>query len=182
MVEALGKKVERLLGYAFSVLDATKFTTWKMKLLLEFHLMVRIVEGTIYPVFLRFGPIWHEIRLPEGKGELLADPWYDSNHLLKSAFKAGYQPIIKPNKDRARGYWRRKARKLWNDPKIKLEERYRRRSIGEGCFGSLTNWLGDRLKSSLIATTITRIGARILAYLARIWIRMNFYCWMLMNF
>ena len=91
--------------------------------------------------------------------------------MIKHMFKAGYEPIVKPNKSRSSKFWRRKARKLWNKPKIKLEERYRRRAIGESCFGSLTNWLGDRLKTFLITSTITRIGARILAYLTRIYIR-----------
>jgi hypothetical protein len=40
-------------------------------------------------------------------------------------FKAGYLPLVKPNKGRGRKYWRRKARKLWNAPLIKLEQRYR---------------------------------------------------------
>jgi hypothetical protein len=116
----------------------------------------------------------------DGNGELLADAWYDNNLILKQMFKQGYLPIVKPNKGRGRKYYRRKASKIWNNPLIKLEERYRRRRIGEGIFGSLTNWLGDRLKTRLIASTITRIGARIIAYLARIYIRiiafiMNFW-------
>jgi hypothetical protein len=50
-------------------------------------------------------------------------------------------------------------------------DRYRLRGIGEGVFGSLTAWLGDRLKTWLKATAETRIAARIIAYLARIWLR-----------
>jgi hypothetical protein len=89
-------------------------------------------------------------------------------------------PIVKPNKGRGRKYWRQKARKLFNNLKIKAESRYRFRGIGESIFGSLKNWLGDKLKTSLIASSITRIGARIIAYLIRIYIRiiafvMNFW-------
>jgi hypothetical protein len=94
-------------------------------------------------------------------------------------FKAGYLPIVKPNRGRGRKFWRKKARKLWNNPKIKLEARYRRRGTGESIFGSLKNWVGDRLKTTLIASTITRMGARILAYLARIYIRITSF---IMNF
>jgi hypothetical protein len=74
-----------------------------------------------------------QVFLTQGKGELLADAWYDNNLILKAMFKAGYLPTVKPNKGR----------------------------IGESIFGSLKNWLGDRVKTSLIASTITRIGARI---------------------
>jgi hypothetical protein len=94
-------------------------------------------------------------------------------------FKKGYLPVVKPNKGRVRKYYRRKARKIWNNPLIKLEDRYRLRGIGEGIFGSLTNWLGDRLKTRLLSTSITRIGARIIAYLARIYIIITYF---MMNF
>ena len=144
-------------------------------------MLVRKAGKTTYPAAIAFGSNFlAPLRaIVEGKGELLADAWYDNNLILKRMFKAGYQPIVKPNKGRGRKYWRRKARKLFNDPRIKLEGRYRRRGIGESCFGSLTNWLGDRLKTSLIASTITRIGARVIAYLARIYIRATF---LTMNF
>jgi hypothetical protein len=33
--------------------------------------------------------------------------------------------------------------------------------LGESIFGSLTNWLGDRIKTILISTTIIRMGVRI---------------------
>jgi len=94
-------------------------------------------------------------------------------------FSSGYLPIVKPNKGRGRKHWRRRARKLFNDPMVKLQQKYRRRGIGESVFGSLTNWLGERLKTTSIASTITRIGARIIAYLARIYIRITSF---IMNF
>jgi len=149
--------------------------------LVEFHLLVRKAKETVYPAAIAFGSSFlTPLRaLTQGKGELLADAWYDNNLILKAMFKAGYLPIVKPNKGRGRKYYRRKARKIWNNPKIKLEERYRCRGVGESIFGSLKNWLGDRLKTSLIASTITRIGARIIAYLARIYIRITSF---IMNF
>jgi hypothetical protein len=48
IVRALGRKVEQLLGYIFSILDSTKFTSWN-KTLIEFHLLVRKAEETVYP-------------------------------------------------------------------------------------------------------------------------------------
>lgn len=49
--------------------------------------------------------------------------------------KAGYTPIIKPNKERWKGYWRHKARKLWN-PVNRLN--YRNREEGRA---ALVHWL-----------------------------------------
>jgi hypothetical protein len=137
-------------------------------------LLVRKAKETIYPVAIAFGPSFlTPLRaLVKGNGELLADAWYDNNIILKQMFKAGYLPIVKPNKGRGRKYYRRKARKIWNNPLIKLEQRYRRRGIGESIFCSLKNWFGDRIKTKLI-------GARIIAYLARIYIRITSF---IMNF
>jgi hypothetical protein len=50
---------------------------------------------------------------------------------------------------------------------------YRQRGRGESCFGSLTNEFGDRLKTSRIDTSITRIGARVIAYLTKVYIRIR---------
>jgi hypothetical protein len=118
----------------------------------------------VYPVAIAFGSSFlTPLRaLVKGNEELLADAWYDNNLILKQVFEVGYLPIVKPNKGRGRKYWRGKARKLCNNLKTKLEERYRRRGISEGIFGSLKNWLGNGLKTSLISSTITRIGARII--------------------
>jgi hypothetical protein len=50
--------------------------------------------------------------LVKGNGELLSDAWYDNNIILKQMFKAGYLPLVKPNKGIDRKYYRRKVRKL----------------------------------------------------------------------
>jgi hypothetical protein len=147
LVKNLGNKIEKILDYAFSILDSTKFTSWN-KNLIEFHLLIRKSKENIYPVSIAFGS---EFLTPlraivNGKGELFIDSWYDNNLILKHIFKAGYLPIVKPNKSRNRKYWRRKARKIWNN----LKDRYKQRWIGESIFGSLTNWLGDRLKTILM--------------------------------
>ena len=180
LVKALGVRIEKLLDYCFSILDSTKFTSWN-KSLVEFHLLVRKARATIYPVALAFGSRFKDpLRaLAKGRGYLLADAWYDNNLTLKQIFKLGYKPIVKPNKQKGRGYWRRKARKIWNSFEIKLKQKYRLRSIGESLFGSLKNWLGDRLKTKSLASSITRIGARVIAYLARIYIRVTAF---IMNF
>jgi hypothetical protein len=109
--------------------------------LVEFHLLVRKAEETCYPVAVAFGSDFlTPLRaIVAGSKELLAGAWYDNNLILKQIFKAGYLPIVKPNKGRGRKYYRREARKIFNDPKIKLEQKYRRRGIGESIFGSLKN-------------------------------------------
>jgi len=171
LVKRIGIKIENLLGYIFSVIDSTDFTRWNRSNI-SFHLMNRISKQTVYPVSISFGDDADSIKemLMEGKKELYADSWYDQNKTFKALIENGYTPIIKPNKDRWKGYWRHKARKFWN-PINKLK--YRQRGRGESCFGSLTNEFGDRLKTSRIDTSITRIGARIIAYLTKIYIRIS---------
>jgi len=107
--------------------------------------------------------------LVPGKGELFADSWYDDNKALGIMFKSGYTPIVKPNRNRYHGYWRRKARRIFFKDIIK----YRRRGRGESIFGSLTNNYGDKIKTILKETTRTRISARIVNYLVKLFIRVK---------
>jgi len=51
--------------------------------------------------------------------------------------------------------------------------RYRQRGRGESIFGSLTNEFGDRLKTVLVETSITRIGCRFAIYLVKLCMRMK---------
>ncbi len=102
---------------------------------------------------------------------MLCDAWYDDNDSLGIMFKRVYQPIIKLNKERFRGYHRHKARKLYMNPIS--NQKYRQRGRGESLYGSLTDEFGDRLKTSRINTSITRIGARVISYLVKIYIRIN---------
>ena len=85
-------------------------------------------------------------------------------------FKHGYRPIVKPNKERWRGYYRKKARKLYNHPVGK--QKYRHRSRGESIFASLTNEFGDRLKSIKPNVSEIRIGCRVIAYQVKIVMRL----------
>ncbi|MEM7826722.1 MAG: transposase [Candidatus Aenigmatarchaeota archaeon] len=171
MVKTVGNRVQQLLGYLFSIVDATDFTLWN-KANIAFHLLSRIARATVYPVSVSFGDDACSIKemIVGGRKELYADSWYDQNKTFRAIIKQGYIPIIKPNKERSKGYWRNKARKFWN-PINKLK--YHNRGRGESCFGSLINWLGDRLKTSRIDTSITRIGARVIAYLVKIYMRIE---------
>jgi hypothetical protein len=67
--------------------------------------------------------------------------------------------------------------KIFNESLTRFQQKHRRRGQGESIFGALTNWLGDRLKTSLIVTTIARIGLRLIAYLTRIYIRITIFIW-----
>ena len=111
--------------------------------------------------------------MTEGKGDLLADRWYDDNDCFRIMFKSGYQPIVKPNKERWRGHWRKKAIKLYRHPIGK--QKYRQRGRGESIFGSLTDDYGDRLQTLRKDTSELRIGSRIIAYQVKILMRINFY-------
>jgi len=174
LIKKIGGRIAPLLAPIFIFLDSTKFTTWNKKQI-ELHVLAKTGKGVLLPVSVCFSGFLKRIAkkiFVRGNNEfLLADAWYDSNEIFRQAFKSSYLPLIKPNKDRLKGYWRRKARKLWN----KIENRifYRNRGIGESIFGSLTNWFGDRLKTRRIDTTITRIGARIIAYQVKVCMRLK---------
>ena len=183
MIEEIGRKIEELVDYRFSVLDSTKFTSWNINLT-EFHLLIRVNEETIYPSNILFGSETPERVskkiLVSGRGELLADSWYDDRKAIREMFKQGYNPVVKPNKKRFRGRYRKRARSLYNP--LEFKQRYRKRSIGESIFGSLTNWFGDRLKVSKEEVMRVRIGARIIGYLAKIYIRYSFLLLVFRNF
>ena len=174
LVEEAGVILEQHLAYGFSVIDSTKFTSW-IKNEVEIHVINRIAEGTVYPRSISFltnrvaAPV--EEALPRGEKNLYADAWYDVNDAMKVMFRRGYTPIICPHKERWKGHYRKKARKLYKNPINKLG--YRQRGRGESCFGSLTNAYGDRMKTSSIQSTKTRTVARILAYQVRLLIRVT---------
>lgn len=174
IVKAAGNKLEQLLGYIFSMIDATEFTLWN-KSNIEFHLFNHIASNTLYPIGVFFGNTAPSVAtagcLNKGSGHLYGDAWYDDNKSFRIMIKHGYDPVVKANKDRRRGYWRHRARKLWNNLPNRFA--YSNRGRGESVFGTLANWFGDRLKTSRIDTSITRIGARIVAYLVKIYMRIN---------
>ncbi|RLJ08578.1 MAG: hypothetical protein DRP13_02235 [Candidatus Aenigmatarchaeota archaeon] len=44
-----GKELEKILGYSFSVIDATSFPDWHNENT-GFHILIRVHEGSVYPV------------------------------------------------------------------------------------------------------------------------------------
>jgi hypothetical protein len=158
IVRTIAEEIEKSLGYDFSVIDATKFASWKNQGL-EFHTLNRITKGTVYPSSVYFGSVSPSKAvkhvLTEGDEDLLCDAWYDDNEALKVMFKRGYTPYVSPNTGRWRGRWRHKARRLYMHPLGR--QKYRQRGRGESPFGSLTNEFGDRLKTSRFDTSVTRM-------------------------
>ena len=183
VIMLIGQRLDVKIGYEFSVIDATKFTTWKNKTV-EYHLLTRIAKETVYPASVFFGSVNPSRAtgetLIEGNDDLLGDAWYDDNLAIKTMFQHGYNPIIKPNQNRSGGYWRRKARKLYSHPTGK--QKYRQRGRGESTFGSLTVEFGDRLKTIRNDTTMVRIGCRIIAYQLKIYVRNNIFYIVIMLF
>ena len=167
-----GAMLDRALSTLFTMVDSTKFTSWKIEEV-EFTLCNRIAQGTVYPIGISFEtkdvktPVGEAT--PEGTGNLYADAWYDANDALGVMFQKGYTPIVCPNKNRLRGHWRRKARKLYRQRKNRLG--YRQRGRGESPFGSLTNCYGDRLHARKKTVMQTRSAARTLSYQIKILIR-----------
>lgn len=171
IVLLIGSELEDIAGYNYSVMDSTKFSTWKSSER-EFHLFIRKHSDTVYPVSISFGSTSPSTAvngiLVDGGGHVFADKWYDDNKTFKVLIKAGYIPIIKPQRTRCSGYWRKKARKLYNYYTYRAH-----RGVVESPFGSLTNMFGDRLKTTRTHTTFVRIGSRVIAYMVRIYMRFN---------
>lgn len=171
-VRTIGSRLEEILGYDFSVIDATSFADWHNGNN-SFHLLNRVHKGTVYPVSMAmdtFDPLPNtRDTIVPGTGLFMGDKWYDVNGVFRTAYRNGYTPLISPQRGRGRGYWRRRARKVYNWEWRK----YRQRGRGESVFGSLTNAFGDRLHTRLKETTYTRSAARVIAYQVRILIRVN---------
>ncbi len=43
---------------------------------------------------------------------LLMDAHYDDNHAIGLCYTRGYLPVVRPNRKRLRGFWRRKSRTI----------------------------------------------------------------------
>lgn len=169
-----GQLLDKLCKQTFTFVDATKFTSWNIKEI-EIHVANRIVDGTIYPIGTSFitSTVHGAVKecLPPGGGKLYADAWYDVNKALGVMFEKGYEPIVCPNKRRSRGYWRKKARKLYRMIENRLG--YRQRGRGESLFGSLTNEFGDRFKACTNESMKVRTLSRIICYQIKLLIRCN---------
>jgi hypothetical protein len=171
-ISIAGATLDKCLSSLFTMVDATKFTSWNINEV-EVTVCNRIAKGTVYPIGVSFqtqsvlAPVKESV--PEGTGKLYADAWYDANKAIGAMFEKGYEPIICPNKNRVRGFHRKKARELYE----MLENRlgYRQRGRGESPFGSLTNCYGDRLHARNKTAMQTRIAARILCYQVKLLIR-----------
>lgn len=171
-VRIIGSRLEELLGYEFSMIDATAFSNWHQDTQ-SFHLVNRICRETVYPVSMKpdtLDPIPNTSdSMVPGQGLFMGDKWYDVNGVFRIVYRHGYTPLIKPQHRRCSGHWRRKGRKVYN-----LQwRRYRQRGRGESVFGSLTNAYGDRLNSRMPITTYTRSCARVMAYQVKIFIRIR---------
>jgi len=79
----------------------------------------------------------------------------------------GHLPIVKPRKNRAKGYGAKIRDRIFD------KEKYRRKGICEGFFGALTNWFGDRIPSSLVETAVIRLLVRVACYALRILLRVR---------
>ncbi len=107
--------------------------------------------------------------LPSGHKIVYADAGYDDNKTIGILFKKGYVPVVCPNKNRWRGHYRKRARKIYQQP---IHRRgYRQRGRGESVFSSLTNEFGDRFNSRNELSTQTRIVSRLIVYQIKLLIR-----------
>lgn len=170
IISRAGFLLDKLCEKEFTFLDATKFTSWKIKTF-EVHVCNRIAKETVYPVGVSFktdsvkSPTLEAV--PPGTGEILADAWYDANKALKVMFEKGYEALVCPNKNRWRGHYRKKSRKLYKQRR----GIYKQRGRGESLFGSLTNEFGDRFKVIDENSMQTRILGRLISYQIKLLIR-----------
>jgi len=171
IIKIAGAILSELVAPLFAFVDATKFTSWHIN---EFEVTVcnRIAVGTVYPVGISFqtktvrDPVNEAV--PKGSRLLYADAWYDDNKAIGVLFDKGYIPVICPNKNRWRGAYRKRARKIYNQPVHRRG--YKQRGRGESLFGSLTNKYGDRFNARNDEVMKTRIASRILSYQLRLFL------------
>jgi hypothetical protein len=169
-----GAMLNKALSSLFTFVDSTKFSSWLIDEV-EITVCNKIADKTVYPVGISFkrknvaSPV--DEAVPYGNGKAYADSWYDDNNAIQVLFEKGYEPIICPNKNRWRGFYRHKARKLYNLRENRLG--YRQRGRGESLFGSLTNDYGDRLDARETPAMMTRIASRIFSYQIKLLIRIN---------
>jgi hypothetical protein len=96
IISRAGKLLNKSLTPLFSFVDATKFSSWKIKET-EFHVCNIVAQETVYPVGISF--LTNTVRdsvnecVPKGSGKLLADAWYDVNKALQVMFEKGYIPF-----------------------------------------------------------------------------------------
>lgn len=173
-VAVAGAMLNKALSSLFTFVDATKFSSWHIEEV-NVHVCNKIANKTLYPAGISF--LTHNIRepvneaVPKGEGLAYLDAGYDDNKTIGVMFEKGYTPIVCPNKSRWRGYWRKKARKLYRMPEHRLG--YKQRGRGESLFGSLTNCYGDRLHARTTTAVQTRIASRMLCYQIKLLIRIN---------
>jgi len=177
IISLLGKELDKHMENEYTFIDSTEFTSWTKEPLV-FHVSCRITKETVYPIGIFYGrgkTVKESVEgcLVEGSGDLLADAWYDSNEALGLMVRLGYKPIVRPNKERLDGYFRRRVRRFYRNPIGR--QKYRQRGRGESLFGSLTNEFGDRLLTRRIDTSQVRIGCRIISYQLKILMRIGFY-------
>jgi hypothetical protein len=171
-VAIAGAMLDEALSSLFSFVDATKFTSWKIE---ETFVTVcnRIAKESVYPIGISFekenvaNPVNESV--PNGSGLLYADAGYDDNKTIGVLFNKGYIPIVCPNKSRWRGYYRKKARKLYRKHRLG----YRQRGRGESIFGSLTNCYGDRFYAINPIAMMTITASRFICYQIKLLIRIN---------
>lgn len=174
IISRAGRILDKLLRKIFSFVDATKFTTWNIKEV-QIHVANRIARETVYPVGVSFlkknikDPV--NEALPKGYGRVYLDAGYDDNKTIGVLFSKGYYPVVCPNKNRWRGYWRKKARKLYRMPVNRRG--YKHRGRGESLFGSLTNEFGERLHARGEQSLLARVLGRIISYQIKLLIRCN---------
>lgn len=174
IISRAGQLLDKLCDKLFTFVDATKFTTWKIKEI-QIHVVNRVAKETLYPIGASF--LKKTVRdpvneaLPLGNRILYADAGYDDNKTLGVMFKKGYIPVVCPNKNRWKGHYRKRARKIYNQPVHRWG--YRQRGRGESLFGSLTNEFGDRFKAINEASMQARILGRIISYQIKLLIRLD---------
>jgi hypothetical protein len=173
-VAVAGAMLDKALSSLFSFVDATKFSSWKIE---ETFVTVcnKIAKETVYPIGISFekntvaSPVSEYVS--NGNGLLYADAGYDDNKTIGVLFNKGYTPIVCPNKNRWKGYYRHKARKLYRMRVHRLG--YRQRGRGESLFGSLTNCYRDRFYTINPQAMMTISASRILCYQIKLLIRIN---------
>ena len=159
IVEIVNLILKRLwnFDYGKTFIDSTIFSN-KAGEQIKIHAITRYdpKNKTLFPVSI--GIEKPDLKFPQGEGYFYGDGEYDDKDTLNNIAKSNYKPMIKKTKRGCRGYGAKIRDKIFN------KDEYNKRWICEGFFGALINKYSDKLNTSLLSTSITRIAVCVCVY------------------
>ena len=189
--EFLNEKLEEMFGYGEYITDATKYTTTEYQevlhkgqtvfelVMIGLHIIVNyffkdgflsIVKFHVSDGFAHESPIFREKLLPKAKLKANRRMHGDKGFAAEDNFKALFEKELIPNisqKDNTkRGFWTKKAKKLYNN-----NLRKQIRGLVETVFGGMETETDNKIRFKLDKTRKLYVAVRALTHQIRTYFR-----------